>query len=108
MRKFTTTVFLGFEDIYYFEAVRDYFGRFLEGWRAHYRVGWPGCDAWTRKVVEAYAAKFGWYVVWDQKGRFVRLLSGWPEDRVYPLWSEFDNELLEYWKQGVEDWRDMG
>lgn len=107
MRRFTTTVFLGFEDIYYFEVARRYFRNFLAGWRAHYRVGWPECDSWTKKVIEAYARRYGYQVMWGNRGEFVRLLSGRPCDGIYPQSSGFDHEILQYWKEGVRHWRDI-
>lgn len=107
MRAFSQKVFFGLDETYYITGAQEMFRNWLAGWRGNYRLGWPNCDAWTRRIVEVVAAKNGDRVIWNRRGGFVRLVTDTHFDNVFPQDSHSDAELS-YWKEKVYYWRDIG
>lgn len=106
MRAFSERVFFGIEEVYQVKAARVLFRNWLAGWRAHYRNGWPNCDAWTRRVIMRVADRAGYRVVWDGKGNFVGLFTDTALDETYPreVGKDYD---LSHWKEKVYYYQDI-
>ena len=106
LRQFSNKVLHGLDEVYAYTKARELFRSWVAGWRGSYRVGWPNCEAWVRRVIEAAAARHGYGVVWNRRGGFVRFLTNRGVASPFPEDRQTDDDLS-HWKEKVYYWYDI-